>query len=79
MHVVSCLNSINVIVNARDAELLLAGLRSLNEKHEHDHTMTPQLKIIIVDAIMRIELSILDIREGIDPKQKLYDILTFNY
>jgi hypothetical protein len=78
MRVATCGNTILVAVSAFEADFLIAAYRALNEKHERERTMSSQLKSQVVDAIMRLELSISDLKETAEPPQNIYDFLSFN-
>ena len=71
-------NTITVAVSSLEADFLVAAYRALNEKHEMERTMSPQLKNQVVDAIMRLELSISDLKETSEPRQSIYDFFSFN-
>jgi hypothetical protein len=73
MNVISVAKSINIIVSATEAELIVNALRDKNTKHEHERTMTPQLKDQIITSIMLIEGVILTLKDTPELPQVAYD------
>lgn len=73
MQVISVASSIYIIVSATEAEMMISGIRALNDRHEHDRTMTPHLKDAIIIAIMQIEGGIASVNEIPELPQIMYD------
>lgn len=73
MHVISVAKLIYIVVSAKDAELMVSGIRALNAKHELERTMTPFLKDEIITAIMLIEGVVSTLKETPELPQVAYD------
>ena len=69
MHVVAFNKNIYAQLSVKESELQIAGLRALNEKHERERTLTPQLKNNIVTAVMHLEECIARVNESTEIDQ----------